>query len=82
MTYSSIAFRSLKYEPKRYLLLFVAASFGIALVMTAIGLMNGLLDSFNNKARIYYGGDLILLHSTDGNLGWYNTDDVINTSFL
>ena len=77
MTYSSIAFRSLKYEPKRYLLLFVAASFGIALVMTAIGLMNGLLDSFNNKARIYYGGDLILLHSTDGNLGWYNTDDVI-----
>ena len=45
--------------------------------MTAIGLMNGLLDSFNNKARIYYGGDLILLHSTDGNLGWYNTDDVI-----
>ena len=77
MTYSSIAFRSLKYEPKRYLLLFVAASFGIALVMTAIGLMNGLLDSFNNKARVYYGGDLILLHSTDGNLGWYNTDDVI-----
>lgn len=77
MTYSSIAFRSLKYEPKRYLLLFVAASFGIALVITAIGLMNGLLDSFNNKARIYYGGDLILLHSTDGNLGWYNTDDVI-----
>lgn len=78
MTYSSIAYRSLKYEPKRYILLFVAASIGIALVLSAMGFMNGLLDAFNNKARIYYGGDLILLHSTDGKLGWYNTDEVIS----
>lgn len=78
MTYSSIAYRSLKYEPKRYILLFLAATLGIALVLTAMGLMNGLLDAFNNKARIYYGGDLILLHSTNGNLGWYNTDEVIS----
>lgn len=78
MTYSSIAYRSLKYEPKRYILLFVAASFGIALVLTSMGLMNGLLDAFNNKARIYYGGDLLLLHSSNGKLGWYNTDEVIS----
>ena len=60
MTLSSIAFRSLKFEPKRYLLLFLVASFGIALTITAIGMMNGLISSFNNKARIYYGGDLML----------------------
>lgn len=78
MTYSSIAYRSLKYEPKRYILLFFAASLGIALVLTVMGLMNGLLDAFNDKARIYYGGDLILLHSTNGKLGWYNTDEIIS----
>ena len=77
MTYSSIAFRSLKYEPKRYLLLFIAAIIGIALTFTAVSLMNGVLSAFNNKARIYYGGDLILFHSTNGSLGWYNTDETI-----
>ncbi len=77
MTYSSIAFRSLKYEPKRYALLFFAATIGIALTITAIGLMNGMISAFNNKARIYYGGDLILLHSTNGSLGWYNTEETI-----
>ena len=78
MTYTSIAYRSLKYEPKRYALLFIAASIGIAIAITAISLMNGMLNSFNNKARIYYGGDLILLHSNNGSLGWYNTDEVIS----
>ena len=78
MTYSSIAFRSLKYEPKRYLLLFIVASFGIALALSCIGLMNGILTAFNNKARIYYGGDLMLLHSTNGNLGWYNTEETLD----
>lgn len=78
MTYTSIAYRSLKYEPKRYALLFIAASIGIAIAITAISLMNGMLTSFNNKARIYYGGDLILLHSNNGFLGWYNTDGVIS----
>lgn len=77
MTYSSIAFRSLKYEPKRYLLLFIAAIIGIALTLSAVSLMNGILFAFNNKARIYYGGDIILLHSTNGKLGWYNTDETI-----
>ncbi len=78
MTYSSIAFRSLKFEPKRYLLLFLVASFGIALALSAIGLMNGILNAFNNKARIYYGGDLMLLHSTNGKLGWYNTEETLD----
>lgn len=78
MTYSSIAFRSLKYEPKRYLLLFLVASLGIAMALSAIGLMNGILNAFNNKARIYYGGDLMLIHSTNGRLGWYNTEETLD----
>ncbi|MBQ3024794.1 MAG: hypothetical protein IJD23_05755 [Spirochaetaceae bacterium] len=78
MTLSSIAFRSLKFEPKRYLLLFLVASIGIALTITAIGMMNGLISSFNNKARIYYGGDLMLLHSSNGSLGWYSTEETIS----
>lgn len=77
MTYSSIAYRSLKYEPKRYLLLFIAASIGIALAITALGLMNGMMYSLHNKARIYYGGDMMLMQNNNGSIGFFNTTETI-----
>ena len=78
MTYSSIAYRSLKYEPKRYILLFFAASLGIALAIVAFGLMNGMMNALHNKARIYYGGDMMLLQNTNGSIAFYNTTETIN----
>lgn len=78
MTYSSIAIRSLKYEPKRYFLLFIAASLGIALAIVAFGLMNGMMNALHNKARIYYGGDMMLLQNTNGSIAFYNTTETIN----
>ena len=77
MTYSSIAYRSLKYEPKRYLLLFIAASIGIALAITALGLMNGMMSSLHNKARIYYGGDMMLMQNNNGSIGFFSTTETI-----
>ena len=77
MTYSSIAYRSLKYEPKRYLLLFIAASIGIALAITALGLMNGMMASLHNKARIYYGGDMMLMQNNNGSIGFFSTTETI-----
>lgn len=77
MTYSSIAFRSLKYEPKRYLLLFVAASFGIALAICSFGLLNGMMNSLHSKAKIYYGGDMMLMQNSNGSIGFYNTSETI-----
>ena len=43
-------------------MLFFAASIGMALAISVYGMLNGMMASLYNKARIYYGGDAILLN--------------------
>lgn len=77
MHLSSISLRSLKYEHKRYTLLFIAATLGIALALTVIGLLSGMMNSLHNKARIYYGGDVMLFHNNGGVFGWKNFENTL-----
>ena len=57
---ASIAFRTLIHDKRRYIMLFVAASIGMALTISVCGMLNGMMASLYEKARIYYGGDAIL----------------------
>ncbi|MCR4789462.1 MAG: FtsX-like permease family protein [Treponemataceae bacterium] len=62
MKISSIAARTLIHDKRRYIMLFFAASIGMALTFSVCGMMNGMMNSLYNKARIYYGGDAMLLN--------------------
>ena len=58
----SIASRTLIHDKRRYIMLFVAASIGISLTISVCGILNGMMASLYEKARIYYGGDAMLLN--------------------
>ncbi len=50
--------RSLIYRRKQYSSLFCACLFGVAVSLFCLYSVNGMLSSLEDKARIYYGGDL------------------------
>ncbi|MGP1586955.1 MAG: ABC transporter permease [Treponemataceae bacterium] len=62
MKHSLIAIRSLLHNKKRYALLFIASALTMTLTITVMGLMNGMMISLYNKAKVYFGGDAILLN--------------------
>lgn len=51
--------RSLVYRRKQYISLFLVCMFGVGISLFCLFLVDGMLDSLENKARIYYGGDYI-----------------------
>ena len=50
--------RSLIYRHKQYTSLFCACLFGVAVSLFCLYSVNGMLSALEDKARIYYGGDL------------------------
>lgn len=58
--------RSIIYRKKQYVSIFLVCLFGIGISVFSIFLINGMLDSLKNKARIYYGGDYQFFGGTYG----------------
>ena len=50
--------RSLIYRRKQYISLFCACLFGVGVSLFCLYSVNGMLTALEDKARIYYGGDL------------------------
>ncbi len=65
--------RSLIYRRKQYSSLFCACLFGVAVSLFCLYSVNGMLSALEDKARIYYGGDLQFLG------GWGMNQSVENT---
>lgn len=53
-----IGLRSLIYRRKQYTSLFCACLFGVGVSLFCLYSVNGMLNALEDKARIYYGGDL------------------------
>ena len=58
-----IALRSLLYRKSQYVSLFLVCLFGVAISLGAIAVSTGMIFSLNQKARIYYGGEIALMCS-------------------
>lgn len=56
-----LSLRSIFYRRKQYVSIFLVTMFGIAISLFCLFLINGMLNSMENKARIYYGGDYMIL---------------------
>ena len=56
-----MGFRSLVYRRKQYISLFLVCFFGVGVSLFCLYSINGMLSALEDKARIYYGGDLQFL---------------------
>lgn len=56
--------RSLVYRRKQYTSLMLVCMFGVGISLFCLFLVDGMLDSLENKARIYYGGDYLFQGGT------------------
>ena len=58
--------RSLLYRRKQYLSLFLVCFFGVGVSLFCLYSVNGMLSALEDKARIYYGGDLQFIGGSGG----------------
>lgn len=72
-----IAVRSLFFRKSQYRSLFMVCMFGVAVSLTAIFVSTGMIRAMSEKARVYYGGDLTFMLSTDGSLWFDRRDEVL-----
>ena len=80
-----IPYRSLIYRKKQYSSLFLVCMFGVAISLFCIFLTDGMMDSLNSKAKIYYGGDFQFLCSQNNVLQTYRCEEdieILKNSFL
>lgn len=68
--------RSIIYRHKQYLSLFLVCMFGVGISLFCLFSVNGMLAALEDKARIYYGGDLQFIG------GWGMDQPVSNTEML
>lgn len=68
--------RSLIYRRKQYTSLFCACLFGVAVSLFCLYAVNGMLSALEDKARIYYAGDMQFIG------GWGVDQPVSNTEEL
>lgn len=68
--------RSLLYRRKQYLSLFLVCLFGTGVSLFCLYSVNGMLSALEDKARIYYGGDLQFIG------GWGLDQPVANSELL
>ena len=61
MIETTLGFRSLIYRKKQYISLFLICFFGTAISLFSLFMSRGMLDSLNEKALVYYGGDLVVM---------------------
>ena len=65
MYQTKIALRSLLYRKSQYVSLFLVCMVGVAISLAAIAVSTGMIQSLNQKAKIYYGGDIALMCSVN-----------------
>lgn len=53
--------RSLVYRKKQYISLFLICLFGTGISLASLFLSRGMIDSLNEKAEVYYGGDFCIM---------------------
>ena len=58
-----LSFRSVLYRYRQYLFLFFICFLGTALSLFLVFISKGMLKSLSDKARIYYGGDLVFMRA-------------------
>ena len=68
--------RSLIYRRKQYISLFLVCLFGVGVSLFCLFSVNGMLSALEDKARIYYGGDLQFIG------GWGMDQPVSNTELI
>ncbi len=68
--------RSLIYRRKQYSSLFCACLFGVAVSLFSLYSVNGMLTALENKARIYYGGDLQFMGGAGMNQSVENVEHI------
>ncbi len=68
--------RSLIYRRKQYLSLFLVCLFGVGVSLFCLYSVNGMLSALEDKARIYYGGDLQFIG------GWGMDQPISNTELI
>ena len=56
-----MGFRSIVYRKKQYLSLFLVCLFGTGISLFCIYTVDGMLRALEDKAKLYYGGDLQFL---------------------
>lgn len=52
-----LSFQSILYRRKQYVSLLLVCIFGTAISLSTLFIVNGMMTSLRNKAKIYYGGD-------------------------
>lgn len=52
-----LSLQSILYRRKQYLSLLLVCIFGTAVSLSTLFILNGMMSSLRNKAKIYYGGD-------------------------
>jgi ABC-type lipoprotein release transport system permease subunit len=70
-----IASRTIIHNFSRYLALVLLTLFSFAIALSSLAIMNGMLYSMREKARVYYGGDLQFIGG-NGSLNIYNSEEL------
>ncbi|MCR5762850.1 MAG: FtsX-like permease family protein [Treponema sp.] len=61
MFFSNLALHTLINNRRQYISLFTVCVVGIALMLSAVWITDGMLRAVEDKSRIYYGGDLVFM---------------------
>lgn len=61
MFFSNLALHTLINNRRQYVSLFTVCVVGIAIMLSAVWITDGMLKAVEDKARIYYGGDLVFM---------------------
>lgn len=72
-----IASRTITNNFSRYFALFLLSLFSFAIALSSLALMNGMLQSLRDKAKVYYGGDFQFIGG-NGSLNLYNTSELVS----
>ena len=72
-----IASRTIGNNFSRYYSLFLLCLFSFAIALSSLALMNGMLQSLSDKAKVYYGGDYQFIGG-NGSLNIYNTSELVS----
>ena len=66
MFFSNLALHTLVNNRRQYISLFTVCVVGISIMLSAVWITDGMLKAVEDKARIYYGGDLVFMSSMTG----------------
>ena len=74
--FAKLSFKSIVNNRAQYRSLFAVCLFGVAIILATIMITDGMIHAVNERARLYYGGDLQFMGGSN-DLGIRNPDDFI-----